>query len=162
MSPKISHSVSLPFCPRFPSPRKFSWTGPERNPGQPVNAGGCRGPWGSRGGHVLYIRWWFSWKATFMLLSGPHFVHHTMAVTLRNTKRNKKWTDSGTNFSARKMKGHCSPECDQRNEIGKKGESIWPPLTSRVCFSFFIPPKDLPADITWHCSFGTYQATRFS
>lgn len=76
-----------------------------------------------------------------MLLSGPHFVHHTMAVTLRNTKRNKKWTDSGTNFSARKMKGHCSPECDQQNEIGKKGESIWPRLPHVCVFLFSYPPK---------------------
>lgn len=55
------------------------------------------------------------------VISGPPFIHHTMTVTLRNTKKKKTCTDSGTNFSVRKMKGRCSPKCDRQNEIGEIG-----------------------------------------
>jgi hypothetical protein len=82
-------------------------------------------------------------EGDFHVISATHFIHHAMTMTLRNTKRRKKCTNSGTNFSVRKMKGQCSPNCDQQNEISKKGESA----SSTLIHSFFLP-RDLLGDVT--------------
>lgn len=98
------------------------WTGPNPSFSWPVKGAEC-GASGGRGmEHTPHSKGFHGRRLSRALRSAFHTSYYDN--DLEKYKKEKKCIDSGTNFSVRKMKGQCSPNCDRQKETDKEGECV--------------------------------------
>lgn len=119
------------------------WTGPNPSFSWPVKAAECgasEGRWDGTHQHTARV----FMEGGSHVLSGPHFIHHTMTMTLRNTKRKKKkywlWDKFLSEKNERSVFTWLWP-------TKWNGQGRW--VCCPLCVYSFFPLEELLGNIMW-------------